>query len=181
MLRRSGCLAAIATLATAAHAADGVRPEATTVIDEGRPLLAKLVGRWTLSGTIRGKPTVHAVRAVPSLQGNYVRIEERSRERDPQGRPVYEATIFVGWNSRTGTYVCTWLDSTEVETGDVSCVAHPAANAMPFVFRDGSGNAVIATTFTYHPSSDRWEWAIDNVQGDRRTTFARLTLSRTAK
>lgn len=148
---------------------------------ENQQALAKLVGNWTLSGTIGGKRTVHSVRAVSWLHGNYVRLEERSQEVDSQGRPAYEATVYVGWNSHTLAYVCTWLDSTAVEDGSGSCTGQPAPNAMPFIFCNGAGDTIIATTFTYHPSSDKWDWAIDNLDASTRTPFARVVLTRSKR
>jgi hypothetical protein len=150
----------------------------TLVIEEGPPLLTRLIGTWTLAGTIAGKPTVHTVKAVWSLHDNYVRLEEKSLEPDSKGRPAYEATVFVGWNQHTHTYVCIWLDSTEVVNGVVSCEAQPTPNAIPFLFRDGQGKTIFSNTFTYHPATDQWDWALDEVDEATRTSFARVTLNR---
>lgn len=141
-------------------------------------MLGRLVGRWVLTGTIAGQSVVHDVEGAWTLQHNYVRLDEISRERGANGQPSYEATIFVGWLESADHYVCVWLDNTEVASGDVTCTAANTPDAIPFQFRDTHGALMIATTFTYHRADDSWDWRIDNVQGDRAETFATLTMRR---
>jgi hypothetical protein len=152
--------------------------DVVTQIENGKPLMEKLVGRWTLTGTLAGKPARDEVRAEWTLQGNYVRLEEKSVERDKFGKPTYEATIFIGWDDAARTYRCIWLDSTEVINGSVTCDAVPAPNKMPFSFKTVRDGVILTNTFTYFPASDQWTWAIDNITKDKSEPFARLTLSR---
>jgi hypothetical protein len=119
---------------------------------------------------------VHDVEAAWVLQGNYVRITEVSRERDDNGRPAYEAIVFVGWLD--DHYVCTWLDNTEVASGEVACAAAPTADAIPFEFRDAQGALIFTNTFAYNRAEDTWEWRLDNIRDGAADPFARVTLRR---
>lgn len=141
-------------------------------------LMDKLVGRWVLTGDIAGENVVHDVDAAWVLQGRYVRISEVAREHDEQGRPRYEATIFVGWQENAHHYVCIWLDNTGVATGDVTCTASVAPDSLPLQFRDAHGALMIATTFSYNRADDTWRWRIDNIENGRVVHFANLVLQR---
>ncbi|MBS0384132.1 MAG: hypothetical protein JSS00_02135 [Proteobacteria bacterium] len=140
--------------------------------------MSKLVGHWVLSGTIAHQSVVHDVDAQWVLQGNYVRLDEISREASANGRRQYEATIYIGWLESGHHYVCLWLDNTEVASGEVTCVAASAQDAMAFEFRDAHGVLQIATTLTYRRANDTWEWRIDNVSDGRATPFAALSMHR---
>src|SRR5262252_3337504 len=72
-------------------------------------LLDRLVGHWTLSGTIAGQETKHDVDAEWVLNHQYVKIHEVSHERDAAGRPRYEANVFIGWHAVQKRYVCIWI------------------------------------------------------------------------
>lgn len=140
--------------------------------------MRRLVGHWILTGVVAGEHVTHDVDAAWALQGNYVRIDEIARERGHNGRPKYEATIFVGWLAASNRYVCIWLDNTEVSAGNVTCTAAAAQDSIPFEFHDAHGALMIATTFAYHRADNTWEWQINNVDNGRVTPFAALSLRR---
>jgi hypothetical protein len=152
--------------------------DVVTQIENGKPLMEKLVGRWSLTGTIAGKPAKDEVRTEWTLQGNSIRLEEKSFERDKFGKPAYEATVFIGWDDAAKTYRCISLDSTEVINGSVTCDAAPAPNKMPFSFKTVRDGVILTNTFTYCPVNDQWTWAIDYITKDKSEPFARLTLTR---
>ncbi|MGH7022159.1 MAG: hypothetical protein ACREEB_01060 [Caulobacteraceae bacterium] len=141
-------------------------------------LLDKLVGKWVLKGELAGKQTVHDVQASWVLNDRYVRLDEVSRDIDDHGRPAYEASIFIGWEPRSQTYTCIWLDSTAVDAGGGSCVAKPTPNRIPFLFLNKAGAVIFANTFVYNPGVDHWEWKLDDVSKGKRTPFGRVILSR---
>jgi len=169
-------------LALAAGCAHGdARPRtvpAAAPTEAHQQLLNHLAGHWVLTGAIAGHDVVHDMDGAWVLQGNYVRLDEVSREQDASGKPQYEATIYVGWLEAAHRYVCLWLDNTEVASGDVTCTAADTPDTLPFEFRDAHGALQIATTFTYHPADDRWSVQIDNVDQGRRTSFAILEMRR---
>ena len=140
-------------------------------------MLERMVGRWVLRGTIAGRTVVHDVEADWVLARHYIRIHEVSRERDKEGRSVYEALVFIGWNDQA-RYSCVWLDV----TGGLSIlsigVASATENELPFVFRNEKGIADLTNTFRYNPKDDVWEWRIDNVEKGVPKEFARVRLTR---
>ena len=75
-------------------------------------LLDRITGRWVLEGTIAGKTTTHDVLASWVLNRQYVQLHEVSLEQDAQGRPAYEAFVYLTWEPSRGEYSCLWLDST---------------------------------------------------------------------
>jgi hypothetical protein len=143
------------------------------------PTLDRMVGTWLLRGTIAGAQTTHDVDVAWVLGHQYVRLHEVSREKDPQGRPAYEAIVFIGWDATQRRYACLWLDS----TGGGGLAAHAIAHAerrgneIPFVFTI-PGAGPFHTTFVYEPATDTWRWLMDGEEGGRRQPFARVQLTR---
>lgn len=173
ILPLSGC--ATSQITAAARPAD----IQTTPVQANQPLRElqeKLVGDWVLTGEIAGQPAVHDVQAAWTLQGNYVRLQEISREKSANGEPAYEATVYIG--ARKDHYVCIWLDITEVASGDVTCRAPQASNTMRFEFRDAQDALILTNTFTYRPADDSWSWRIENVSAGQTQLFGLVTLRR---
>ena len=50
-------------------------------------------------GTIARKDTTHDIVSEWVLGHQYLRIHERSREKDGKGQPQYEAIVFIGWDA----------------------------------------------------------------------------------
>jgi len=184
MLRGAAAIFAACALTACVHSAADTIAAApgADVAAVSRPqnpaLMERLVGDWVLTGTIGGENVVHDVDARWVLQGNYVRLNEVSRERDQSGKAAYEAIIYVGWLDSAQHFVCIWLDNTAVAAPGVTCVAAASQDALEFEFRDAQGSLMIATTFAYHPQSDSWDWRIDNIENGRASRFADLTLRR---
>jgi hypothetical protein len=143
------------------------------------PLLDRVVGKWVLQGTIDAKKTTHDVVAEWVLGHQYVQLHEISREKDPTGAPAYEATVFIGWDKRTGDYACLWLDSTGGGGLAPTVVGHAKRNGdrMAFLFTVPDGTT-FHTTFAYTRTADTWQWLMDGEEGGKLQPFARLTLTR---
>jgi hypothetical protein len=142
-------------------------------------LLNHLAGNWLLKGQIAGKQTTHDVEAHWVLRHEYLELHEVSREKNAQGEPAYEAMILVSWDPKVNQYACLWLDSTAggALTSGVACRAIPSGDSIPFVFTISPSES-IRTTFSYHESSDTWQWLIDNVSSGKPERFANVELSR---
>src|ERR1043166_2775352 len=141
-------------------------------------LLDHMVGKWTLRGTIARKATVHQVDAGWVLNKGYVRLHEVSEEKDAEGRPAYEAIVFISWNPKTREYRLLWLDTTE-NTGlraEGIGRAQPNGNDIPFLLVEPDSK--FHTTMSYDPKSDSWKWLMDNDANGKRTPLARVTLTR---
>jgi hypothetical protein len=144
------------------------------------PLLERLVGAWVLRGTIAGKDTTHDIVAEWVLGRQYLRIHERSREKDGKGQAQYEAIIFIGWDAAAAEYQCLWLDSTGGGGLSAEAIARGkrSGDAIPFLFRERDGSISFSNTFSYDKGSDSWEWHMDNVQNGKPVPFGRVRLTR---
>ncbi|MGC1461042.1 MAG: hypothetical protein WA802_02500 [Terracidiphilus sp.] len=139
-------------------------------------LLDHLAGRWTLQGTIAGKPTVHDIDAEWVMGHQYLRFHEVSRDLDPQKHPAYEATAFIGWNSDLKQYACVWLDTYGDVAPESIANAKPSTGRIAFLFQAKDGN--FHTTFIYHAAADSWEMNMENESKGVLSPFARTTLTR---
>lgn len=140
-------------------------------------LLDRLVGRWVLEGKIAGKTTTHDVVASWVLNGQYVQLHEVSRERDAQGRPAYEALVYLTWEPSRGEYSCLWLDSTSnvgLSNGVVGR-AKPSGDELRLLFKFADGST-FHTTFAYDRKADAWQWKMDGEEKGQLAPFARVTL-----
>lgn len=148
-------------------------------VRRGDPLLDRLVGKWTLSGPMAGKPVLHDVTARWVLDAEYVEIHEVSRDRKRNGAPAYEAIVYVGRDSATREYAALWLDNTAYGAFAPAGTGHgfAAGDSIAFVFTS-SPTSHVYNTFKYDAKADTWEWHLDNEDDGKRTMFARVTLTR---
>jgi hypothetical protein len=140
------------------------------------PLLDHLTGNWVLQGTIAGKPTTHDITASWAIDHHYVAIREVSPEKQPDGKPAYEAMVYVSWNPPTSDYGCVWLD---VYGGlaPVSLGTAPhSTSELALLFKDK--DSAFHTTFAYQQKTDSWTWKMDNDDNGTLKPFARATLTR---
>lgn len=142
------------------------------------PLLDHVAGKWVLQGTIAKQQTVHDVEAEWVLDHHYLRIHEVDRAKNDKGQPKYEALVYIAWNEQPKQYSCAWLDVYGGFSADSIGVAAPEENRLPFVFKDAKGDVSFTNEFVYSPSSDSWEWHMDNVDKGVATPFGRVKLTR---
>jgi hypothetical protein len=142
-------------------------------------LLDHMAGNWVVSGTIGGNEVTHDLVAGWVLGHQYLRFHEVAREVDNEGVPAYEAIVFIGWNESIRRYTCLWLDVTGsgARFPEGTGYAKPAIDELAFVFDTGD-DSVIHTTFAYDRESDIWHWLIEIDRGAKRSTFARLSMTR---
>ena len=141
-------------------------------------LLDRLVGRWTLTGTIAGRERTDDVTAEWTLNHQFVAVHEVSRERDADGWPAYQATAYVGWHEAKKRYVCYWLDAFGggfVGTG----FAEPRPNELSFVF--GEAGETFHNTFVFDPAAREWKLRMDAEHQGTLQRFARVRLTRVAR
>jgi hypothetical protein len=142
-------------------------------------LFPRLIGHWVLRGSIARQQTVHDVTFEWLLGREYVQMHEVSRERAPNGTPVYEAVVLFGRDPGTGAYACMWMDNTAAAafppegTGRGSV----AGDSIPFLFHY-TATTSFHTTFVYDRATDSWQWHLDNDSSGVRRPFARVTLTR---
>lgn len=142
-------------------------------------LLARMIGRWVLRGTIAHKQVVHDVTFQWVLGGEYVEMHEVSRERTPAGTPAYEAIVYIGRDPSTSEYAAQWLDNTAYGAFSPAGVGrgNAVADSISFLFTYTT-TSWFHTTFVYYRSSDSWSWHMDNDDEKGRRPFARVELTR---
>jgi hypothetical protein len=166
-------LAVLALLVVAALAASAQQPTHKDA------LLDRLAGGWILQGSIAGHETTHDIESEWVLNHEYLRIHETSRDKNAQGQPAYEAIILIEWDESSSEYRCLWLDST-----GGGGLAAPIAEGkrgndeIDFLFRDKDKDSGVNTKFIYSKATDSWSWLIDNEDGGKLTSFARVKLTR---
>ncbi|MFZ0360921.1 MAG: hypothetical protein WAL58_10835 [Terriglobales bacterium] len=147
------------------------------------PLLDHLAGKWVLQGTVGKQAVTHDFEAEWVLQHHYLRFREVSRQKNDKGEPLYEATVFIGWNEKTKQYACAWMDVygglTTESIGHATALApKEKENELAFVFTDEHGDASFTNTFLYDPKTNTWENRLDNVVKGEAKPFARFKLTR---
>jgi len=137
-------------------------------------LLDHFQGSWVLQGTIAGKETTHDITNDWVLNHQYLKIYEISREKNAQGDPAYEATVFLGWDQATSRYFAIWLDIWGGFSKATVGYAPRSGDEIRFLFNDG--NSDFHTTFLYDRKADAWEWRMDSEEKGKLKPFARVKL-----
>jgi len=142
-------------------------------------LLDHLAGNWVMRGTIGGKQTTHDVEAAWVLNHGYLRLHEVSREKDSSGKSLYEAIVFMNWDSKAQQYACLWLDSTGPGGLSAQGIAHgkQSGNSIPLLFTLSPTDS-LHTTFSYDESSGTWRLVIDEDNQGKIDHFADVTLTK---
>lgn len=141
-------------------------------------LLGKLAGKWVMTGTIGKGHTTHDVDAEWVLNEEYLEIREVSRDKDADGKPHYQAIIYLVWDPKLYEYGSYWMDTTGYGMFNMDGVgrAKPDGDRIPFDF--GDANDGIHTVFAYDRKANEWTWNIDNLEKGKVVPFARLKLTR---
>jgi len=142
-------------------------------------LLGHMTGKWILQGTIEGKETTHDIVAEWVLCHEYVQIKEVSREKDVDGKPVYEAIVYISVNEPTKQYSCLWLDNTGSGGLNAKSIGHAKGNGnkLEFTFNI-TDKSIFHTTFTYNRPEDTWQWMMDDEENGKWQSFAKMKLTR---
>jgi hypothetical protein len=142
------------------------------------PLLDHLAGKWLLQGNVGKQAATHELDAEWVLQHHYLRFREVSRDKNDKGEPQYDATVFIGWNEKTGRFACVWLDVYGGLASESIGVATPQENELSFVFTDEHGETSFTNTFLYDPKTNAWDNRLDNVVKGEAKPFARFKLTK---
>jgi hypothetical protein len=70
-------------------------------------LLQRLVGRWEMSGTVRGNAVAYRLDVERVLQGRFIQLHMEDVSRPPR----YEASVFLGVDSAQSRYIAHWMDA----------------------------------------------------------------------
>ena len=137
------------------------------------PFLAQLAGRWTLTGSVRGRPVRYRGDATWVLNGGWLRLALVDRAKPPG----YQADVFLGFDAKAGDYIAHWLDQ----------FGAPGARVVATGHRDGQ-TLVLLFPYEDSPFRDTLTLAADGSSGTLLleaqkpdgswSTFASYTLTR---
>jgi hypothetical protein len=99
---RTARVVALAVLATMSVTVAG----ASAPAPERDPYLDQLVGRWEFVGNVRGTPVRYAGEGQWVLADGWLRLALV----DAGTPPTYEASIYLGFDTKAGDYIAHWLD-----------------------------------------------------------------------
>jgi hypothetical protein len=142
-------------------------------------LMNRLVGRWTMTGRLGGKRTIHDVNASWVLKREYLRFHEVSHERGADGGPAYEAIVLLSWHAKTSEFMCLWLDNTAGGGLWPQGIARgpQSGDTIPLVFTLSQRES-LHTTFAYVRSADTWRLTIDDITNEKSDRFGDVILTR---
>ena len=142
-------------------------------------LLGHMSGKWLPKGTIEGKETTHDIVTEWVLGHEYIQIKEVSREKNANGKPVYDAIVYIGLNKDLTEYSCLWLDNTGSNGLNAQAFGHAKRNGnkLEFQFKI-TDNSIFHTTFTYNPQEDSWQWTMDDEENGKWQSFAKMKLTK---
>ena len=142
-------------------------------------LLDHFIGSWVLQGTIQGKETTHDIVTQWVLGHQYLQFHEVSIEKNSGGEPMYEATVFIGWDQALSQYACFWIDGTSGNGLSNPVMGHAKRNGdkIAFLFKF-SQTTLFHTTFLYDRGSDTWQWMMDDEENGKLQPFETVKLTR---
>jgi hypothetical protein len=122
-------------------------------------LLDRLVGRWRMSGLVRGRPAVYQLTAERVLAGRFVELHMK----DVASPSQYEARVFIGRDTVANHVFVHWLDN------------FGAAYSVPFGSGTVAGDSIVfqipypenpfRDTFIYRRAEKSWHFALESGDG----------------
>jgi hypothetical protein len=113
------------------------------------PLLTRLAGDWTITGTVMGDSVTYDATGKWVLNHQFLFL----RMEDTQTPPQYAARVYVGYDSTDREYVAHWLDATGARAAETLGYGQRTDGALTLHFDDPDGP--FRTTFAPRPDR-RW-------------------------
>lgn len=157
MMRMVNCIAfALLTTAGVAFASDASPPldGAGVIFDD--PLLDHMIGHWTMTGTLAGRPVHHAVEAEWVLAHQFLRIHEIGAIDAKTGRSDYEAMPMIGYDNTSERYVAHWIDVFGGRWSETLGYGKRNGDEIDFVFEYPDGP--FRTDFIWNAKAGTWRW-----------------------
>ena len=132
--------------------------------------LGKLVGEWELTGQMGQVPLKQAVEAKWTLGGLFVEMYFRSLLPPPDGRRLYEAVYFIGYNEESDLYIMHLLDTFGVALACHVGTGRRDGDAIPFIFPYDGGP--FTNRFVWNGASGSWSFEQSYIEDGAPRTFA---------
>lgn len=167
---RARLSSAVAALLLIGSAADFVFA-ADAVPGHAEALLARLVGRWTMKGTVRGEPVTNTLTATRTLQGRFVELHML----DAQRPPGYEARVFVGVDPANGRLIAHWMDSFGAAYSVPTATGEARGDTLELLFPYPDG--AFRDRFVHDRSRGTWDFHLEAADSTGAwSTFARYAV-----
>lgn len=138
--------------------------------------LNHLVGTWTMTGQILGKPATHRITADWTLNHQFLHVHEK----DTADPPAYEADAYIGYDNTSERYVAHWLDVFGGRYSEPLGYGKRDGNSIRFVFEYPDGPFV--NTFVWKPELGKWQFVMESKNSDGKwTNFGKLDLNSVGK
>ena len=138
-------------------------------------VLDRLVGDWVMAGDVRGKPVTYRLHTQRVLKGAWVRLDMV----DGQAPPDYEASLYIGYDSKAGDFVAHWLDQFGAAGARVVATGRLAEGRLVLDFPYAEG--AFRDTFSF-AGPDAWSLVIEGQEKDGGwSPFARYAVSRAGR
>lgn len=164
------CSIVVSASATAQQAEPSLDGPQRTFQD---PLFEHLTGTWTMVGAVRARPATYSLRVEWTLNHQFLKLEMR----DVSDAPMYQATVYIGYDNASERYVAHWLDTFGGRWSETLGFGKRSGNAVLFVFEYPDGP--FHTTFTLIPDTKAWSVLMeDRGRGGAWKEFAHYALTR---
>jgi hypothetical protein len=114
-------------------------------------LLEHLVGKWRMSGEVRGKPAEYRLDARNVLAARFVELHML----DTSSVAPYEARVFIGADTTAGRVIVHWLDSFGAAYSVPPGFGKVTGDTLRFELAYPTGT--FRDTFVYDSRSDSWD------------------------
>jgi hypothetical protein len=114
------------------------------------PLVDRLAGDWSMTGSLLGKPATYRLRAEWVLGHQFLRLEMR----DVHDPPAYEAHVYLGYDNASDRYVAHWIDLFGGRWSETLGFGARDGDSIRFVFEYPDGP--FTTTFTRELAGKGW-------------------------
>ena len=118
-------------------------------------LLGRLVGSWTLTGTMGTTELRQRVDARWVIQGRFLQVH--FLQEGPAGKdlPAYEAIYMIGHDSTSGQYVMHLCDTFGARYSRTTGIGTRRGDSVEFLFEYPNG--MFSNTFTWDRGTEQWE------------------------
>jgi hypothetical protein len=180
-MKHALCVAAVVGLCFAARPAlsqEKSEPAASAIPKQvlNDDLLAKMEGKWRMSGKFEGQAVNHSVEVRWVLNHQFLQIHEKDINSPKENDVPYDALVYVGYAPSSRRYVAHWLD---VFGGGSETLGYGKRTGSAIEFDFEYPGRPWLTTFRWNAASNTWQWLMrtKTKQGQWQET-ADMTLAR---
>ncbi|HKT59045.1 MAG TPA: hypothetical protein VJQ46_03280 [Gemmatimonadales bacterium] len=123
-------------------------------------MLEKLIGHWTMTGTVGGRPVTYRLDAAWVLQHRFVELHMADVHHTP---PQYEARVFIGPDTLSGRILGHWLDNFGAAYSVPPATGVAAGDSLILDFPYPGG--AFHDTFVYDAATETWAIRLDAADG----------------